>query len=92
MSKVTPFLMFDDQLEAAIAFYTATFPDSEIKNVARTRTDAHRLIEEAMLAPNVCAADFTALGEHPALYRVHEGPTPERRLALHVDGPLAGCC
>lgn len=39
MSKVTPFLMFDDQLEAAIAFYTATFPDSEIKNVARTGED-----------------------------------------------------
>lgn len=39
MSKVTPFLMFDDQLEAAIAFYTATFPDSEVKNVARTGKD-----------------------------------------------------
>ena len=39
MSKVTPFLMFDDQLEAAMAFYTATFPDSEIRNVARTGTD-----------------------------------------------------
>ncbi len=39
MSKVTPFLMFDDQLEAAIAFYTATFPDSEITNVARTGED-----------------------------------------------------
>ena len=36
MNKVTPFLMFNDQLEAAIAFYTATFPDSEIKNIART--------------------------------------------------------
>lgn len=36
MSKVTPFLMFNDQLEAAIAFYTATFPDSRIKNVARS--------------------------------------------------------
>jgi predicted 3-demethylubiquinone-9 3-methyltransferase (glyoxalase superfamily) len=36
MSKVTPFLMFNDQLEAAIAFYTATFPDSAVKNVART--------------------------------------------------------
>lgn len=36
MNKVTPFLMFDSQLEAAIAFYTATFPGSEIKNVART--------------------------------------------------------
>lgn len=39
MSKVTPFLMFSDQLEAAIAFYTATFPDSAIKNVARTGKD-----------------------------------------------------
>ena len=34
MTKVTPFLMFNDQLEAAVEFYTATFPDSEIKNVA----------------------------------------------------------
>ena len=39
MNKVTPFLMFDDQLEAAMAFYTATFPDSEIKTVARTGKD-----------------------------------------------------
>lgn len=38
-NKVTPFLMFNDQLEAAIAFYTATFPDSEIKNIARTGTE-----------------------------------------------------
>jgi hypothetical protein len=27
MTKVTPFLMFNDQLEAAMGFYTATFPD-----------------------------------------------------------------
>jgi predicted 3-demethylubiquinone-9 3-methyltransferase (glyoxalase superfamily) len=39
MSKVTPFLMFNDQLEAALAFYTTTFPGSEIKNVARTGKD-----------------------------------------------------
>lgn len=39
MTKVTPFLMFNDQLEAAMAFYTATFPDSEIKNAARTGKD-----------------------------------------------------
>lgn len=39
MNKVTPFLMFNDQLEAAIAFYTATFPDSEVKNVARMGED-----------------------------------------------------
>lgn len=39
MSKVTPFLMFNDQLEAAIEFYAATFPDSEIRNVARNGKD-----------------------------------------------------
>jgi predicted 3-demethylubiquinone-9 3-methyltransferase (glyoxalase superfamily) len=39
MPKVTPFLMFNDQLEAAMAFYTATFPDSEIRKAARTGTD-----------------------------------------------------
>ncbi len=40
MTKVTPFLMFDDQLEAAMEFYTATFPDSQIRNVARTGKDS----------------------------------------------------
>ena len=39
MTKVTPFLMFNDQLEAAIAFYTTTFPDSKIRNVARAGKD-----------------------------------------------------
>ncbi len=54
------------------------------KIVPRTRTDAHRLIEESMLAANVCAAAFIAAAEHPSLYRVHEGPTPEKRLALQT--------
>jgi ribonuclease R len=48
------------------------------KILPRTRTDAHRLIEEMMLAANVSAADFLARHKHPALYRIHEGPTPER--------------
>ena len=52
------------------------------KIVLRTRTEAHRLIEEAMLAANVCSAEYIAAAEHPCLYRVHEGPTPEKRLAL----------
>jgi ribonuclease R len=50
--------------------------------VPRTRTEAHRLIEEAMLAANVCAADFIQRAGHPSLYRVHEGPTPEKRVVL----------
>jgi ribonuclease R len=52
--------------------------------VPRTRNDAHRLIEEAMLAANVCSADFIASAKHSALYRVHEGPTPEKRVALQA--------
>jgi ribonuclease R len=52
------------------------------KIVPRTRNEAHRLIEEAMLAANVCAADFIAGKKHPSLYRVHEGPTPEKRGVL----------
>jgi predicted 3-demethylubiquinone-9 3-methyltransferase (glyoxalase superfamily) len=39
MPKVTPFLMFNDQLEAAMAFYTATFPSSKITKVARAGKD-----------------------------------------------------
>jgi ribonuclease R len=46
--------------------------------VPETRNDAHRLIEECMLAANVCASDFLQKNKHPALYRVHEGPTAEK--------------
>lgn len=46
------------------------------------RNDAHRLIEECMLAANVCAAQFLSENEAPALYRVHAGPSPEKLLAL----------
>ena len=54
------------------------------KIVPRTRNDAHRLIEEAMLAANVCSADFIAQAKHPGLFRVHEGPTPEKREVLRA--------
>jgi ribonuclease R len=42
------------------------------------RNDAHRLIEECMLAANVCASAFLEEHKQPCLYRVHEGPTPEK--------------
>ncbi len=44
----------------------------------RQRNDAHKLIEECMLAANVCAADFMKRNKHPGLYRVHAGPTTEK--------------
>lgn len=52
--------------------------------VARVRNDAHRLIEECMLAANVCAADFLRRSKHDALLRVHEGPTPQKLEALRA--------
>ena len=54
------------------------------KIVPRVRTEAHRLIEEAMLAANVCSADFIQEGKHPGLFRVHEGPTPEKKEVLRT--------
>ncbi len=48
------------------------------------RNEAHRLIEECMLAANVCTADFLLQNEHTALYRIHEGPTPEKLEALRT--------
>ncbi len=53
-----------------------------VRVVPVVRNDAHRLIEECMLAANVCTAEFLAAHGHPALYRVHEGPTPEKLGAL----------
>ncbi len=46
------------------------------------RNDAHRLIEECMLAANVCASDFLRSHRQAMLYRIHEGPTPEKLAAL----------
>ncbi len=45
--------------------------------VPRTRNDAHRMIEEFMIAANVCAARFLLKKKIPALYRVHEPPAED---------------
>ncbi|WP_194965900.1 MULTISPECIES: ribonuclease R [unclassified Polaromonas] len=60
------------------------------KIVPRTRNVAHRLIEEAMLAANVCSADFILQSKHVGLYRVHEGPTPEKKEMLRNYLKAAG--
>ena len=46
------------------------------------RNDAHRLIEECMLAANVSAAELLKKHKVPAPFRIHEGPTPEKLLEL----------
>jgi ribonuclease R len=50
--------------------------------VAEPRNDAHRLIEECMLAANVCAGEFLSARGQPALYRVHEVPAEEKVRSL----------
>lgn len=53
--------------------------DGKIENIVPViRNDAHRLIEECMLAANVCASDFLATHKHTCLYRIHAGPTEEK--------------
>ncbi|MEC4721417.1 ribonuclease R [Noviherbaspirillum sp. CPCC 100848] len=65
------------------------------KIIPRTRNDAHRVIEECMLAANVCAADLLARHKHPGVYRVHAGPSKEKlnqvrtflkQMGLHLGG------
>ncbi|HXF78437.1 MAG TPA: VacB/RNase II family 3'-5' exoribonuclease, partial [Usitatibacter sp.] len=57
----------------------------KIERIVRVqRNDAHRLIEECMLAANVSASDFLEKNEQPTLYRVHEGPTPEKLESLRT--------
>jgi ribonuclease R len=76
-----------------------SFDDSgKIERITPTeRNDAHKLIEECMLAANECAAVFLLAANAPALYRNHEGPTPQKleslreflgRLALPLGGGL----
>ena len=44
----------------------------------RTRNDAHKVIEECMLAANVCAADLLERHKHPGMFRVHAPPAKEK--------------
>lgn len=42
------------------------------------RNDSHKLIEECMLAANICAARFLEKHELIGLFRVHQGPDEEK--------------
>jgi ribonuclease R len=70
-----------DTVELALVFDD----EGKIERVVPApRNDAHKLIEECMLAANVCTADFLEKNAHPALYRVHEGPPPEKLVPLRA--------
>ncbi|TXH58098.1 MAG: ribonuclease R [Bacteroidia bacterium] len=42
------------------------------------RLTAHKLIEECMLAANVCVANFLIANNHEGLFRIHEKPSLEK--------------
>ncbi|HSH27568.1 MAG TPA: ribonuclease R, partial [Wenzhouxiangella sp.] len=71
-------LDFDSQ-QAFFEFDT----EGRVANIRlQQRHDAHRLIEEFMIAANIEAAKFVARGKLPMLYRVHEPPPPHKRESL----------
>ncbi len=49
---------------------------------ARDRLDAHRLVEDYMIAANVAAARALEAKKAPVMYRVHESPSREKLTAL----------
>ena len=52
------------------------------KIVPVVRNDAHKLIEEFMITANMAAARFLNRKKIPKLLRIHDGPGPEKLLAL----------
>ena len=64
-----------DSTETRIVFSE----DRKIREIVPVeRNDAHRMIEECMLCTNVAAAQLLEASELPALYRIHEGPNPDK--------------
>lgn len=66
--------------------------------IVHQRNEAHCLIEESMIAANVCAAKFLQDRNQSPLYRVHDGPDAKSLSELKHDlrdssletGPLQG--
>lgn len=58
-------------------------PDGTVAGIhVPKRLQAHRLIEEMMIAANVCAAITLEKSAHPLIYRVHDSPGREKVAAL----------
>jgi ribonuclease R len=59
--------------------YVELGEDRRIESISSyERNDAHRMIEECMIAANVSAARFLGRHKLPTLYRVHDRPSPEK--------------
>ena len=81
-------LLKQRQIRGAIDFETTEtriiFADNgKIDRIVPTeRNVAHRMIEEAMLLANVCAAKMISESELPGLYRNHKGPDEQKLMGL----------
>lgn len=74
MNKVTPFLMFNNQLEAAIKFYAETFPNSEVRSVARSGKEGP-----------INSAEFVVGGQHFMGYNGGEYFSFSEGVSFYVD-------
>jgi len=60
-------------------------PEGRVVSIeSGSRNRAHRLIEELMVAANECVARIMMEADQPAIYRVHDVPTPERLAELRT--------
>jgi ribonuclease R len=81
-----------DTIETHIVFGE----DKKIREIVPVQhNDAHRMIEECMLCANIAAAQLLENYRLPALYRIHQGPNPDKlenlreflgELGLHLGG------
>ncbi len=71
IDTVEPLFVFDDARKIA-------------RIEARTRNDAHRLIEEFMIAANIAAAEFLLRHKRPTLFRVHAVPDAQKIESLRL--------
>lgn len=52
--------------------------------IPHVRNVAHKMIEESMLAANVCSAKFLERHHCPTLFRIHDRPPSDKLLALRT--------
>jgi len=69
IDTVEPCIIFDEQQKIE-------------RIVALQRNEAHKLVEEMMLAANVATAQWLEARQLPFLYRVHDGPNTEKLAGL----------
>ena len=76
--------------EGQEAVFTFNDDGSVASITPAARNEAHKLIEEMMLAANVSTGEYLAKAKQPLLFRVHDIPLPEKLAALRAVLALRG--